>query len=202
VLVLPLHIEKELLCQIAKGDEAAFTHLFKAYHQKLGAYIYRLTESFSLTQEIVQDVFLKIWLKRATMVGVERFDAYLFTAARNHTFNCLKKIAREHAGKVRWETTLSEQAGFDPAVGDPAFEYQALLDQAVERLPLQQKKVYLLHRRQGLSHAEVAGRLGLSVDTVKKHMSLALRSIRTYLSLRNHRADVLILIISMALVFR
>ena len=199
--VLPLHNEKELLCQVAKGDEGAFTLLFNAYHQQLGAYIYRLTESLSLTEEIVQDVFLRIWLKRTAMQEVNRFDAYLFAAARNHTFNCLRKIARERNSKVRWEITLSEQSVYESESGaDPAIEYEALLDQAVERLPLQQKKVYLLHRRQGLSHAEIARRLDLSVETVKKHMSLALRSIRDYLSPRNRHADLLLLLITLTLI--
>jgi RNA polymerase sigma-70 factor (family 1) len=200
---LPKQYEKELLCQVAKGDEAAFTLLFNAYHQQLGAYIYRLTESFSLTEEIVQDVFLRIWLKRMAMQDVERFDAYLFTAARNHTFNCLKKIARERSSKLRWEMTLSEEPMYEMEAGaDPAIGYRALLDEAVEKLPLQQKKVYLLHRRQGLSHAEIARRLDLSVETVKKHMTLALRSIRNYLSPRNRHADLLLLLISLTLIIQ
>lgn len=197
---LPKQYEKELLCLVAKGDEAAFTHLFNAYHQQLGAYIYRLTESFSLTQEIVQDVFLRIWLRRIAIRDIDRFDAYLFTAARNHTFNCLRKIARERSSKLRWATTLSEEPVYEMDAGaDPAIGYRAMLDEAVERLPLQQKKVYLLHRRQGLSHAEIARRLDLSVETVKKHMTLALRSIRNYLSPRNSHADLLLLLISLAI---
>lgn len=162
-----------MLCRVADGDEAAFGLLFNAYHQRLGAYIYRLTESFQATQEIVQDVFVKIWLKRATLSEVSCFDAYLFAAARNHAFNYLRKVARER----------SRLADLPAAgAGEETDDRLALLDQAIDHLPRQQKNVYLLHRRQGLSHAEIAERLHLSVETVKKHMSLALRSIREYLS--------------------
>jgi RNA polymerase sigma-70 factor (family 1) len=179
-------MEKELLCRIAAGDETAFSLLFKAYHQRLGAYIYRLTESQSATQEIVQDVFVKIWMRRASMPEVEQFDAYLFTAARNHVFNYLRKLARQRSQQAKLEENLAAgQAGegMEPAgLAGENTEYMVLLDQAIEHLPPQQKNVYILHRRQGLSHAEIAYRLHLSVETVKKHMSLALRSIRDYLS--------------------
>ncbi|WP_162852562.1 RNA polymerase sigma-70 factor [Dinghuibacter silviterrae] len=164
--------EKELLCRTAKGDEAAFGQIFHAYHQRLGAFIYRLTESFPATQEIVQDVFVRIWLKRETLPEVTSFEAYLFTAARNHAYNYIRKAARERA----LEASLSLPAEAEP---DERF---ALLEKAISQLPRQQQNVYLLHRHQGLSHAEIAEQLHLSVETVKKHMSLALRSIRTFLT--------------------
>jgi RNA polymerase sigma-70 factor (ECF subfamily) len=179
MLVLPIYEEKELLCRVAKGDEAAFGVLFHAYHQRLGAYIYRLTESFTATEEIVQDVFVKIWLKRATLSEVDHFDAYLFTAARNHAFNYLRKLARERAHQA---SLPAEEA----VVEEEPDQRAALLEQAISHLPRQQKNVYLLHRRQGLSHAEIAEHLHLSVETVKKHMSLALRSIRDYLTASPH----------------
>lgn len=178
MLVLPLYEERELLCRVAKGEEAAFGILFHAYHQRLGAYIYRLTESFPATEEIVQDVFVKIWLKRATLSAVDHFDAYLFTAARNHAFNYLRKLARERAHQASLPV---EEIPVETPVEEPD-ERVVLLEQAISHLPRQQKNVYLLHRRQGLSHAEIAVHLHLSVETVKKHMSLALRSIRDYLT--------------------
>lgn len=174
MLVLPPYEEKELLCRIAEGDEAAFGLLFNAYHQRLGAFIYRLTESFQATEEIVQDVFVKIWLKRAALGEVASFDAYLFAAARNHAFNYLRGLARE---RNRLADLPAEEAP-----DEVTEERHALLDQAIAHLPRQQKNVYLLHRRQGLSHAEIAEQLHVSVETVKKHMSLALRSIRDYLT--------------------
>ena len=175
---LPSNIEKELLSRVAEGDEAAFSLLFNAFHQRLGAYVYRLTESLPATQEIVQDVFVKIWLKRAILPELQSFDAYLFKAARNHVFNYLRKLARERVQQAQLEASLPASA-----TAEAEEEHLDLLDQAIDHLPPQQQKIYLLHRRQGLSHAEIADRLNLSVETVKKHMSLALRSIRKYLSL-------------------
>ncbi len=170
MLVLPLYKERELLCRVANGEEAAFGFLFRAYHHRLGAYLLRLTESKPATEEIVQDVFLKIWLRRESLREVESFDAYLFTAARNHAFNHLRKMARERSHMAQLTYRPETQQEEDP-LGE-------MLDAVVERLPPQQKNVYVLHRQQGLSHAEIAKRLHLSVQTVRKHMSLALRSIR------------------------
>ena len=182
MFVLPSDKEKELLCRIAEGDEAAFGQLFHAYHQRLGAYIYRLTESLPAAQEIVQDVFVKIWMKRGLLPEIQCFDAYLFKAARNHVFNYLRKIARERTQQAMLEASLPADSPAE-AFGEEAEEsWLVLLDEAIAHLPSQQQKVYLLHRQEGLSHAEIASRLQLSVETVKKHMSLALRSIRGYLS--------------------
>jgi RNA polymerase sigma-70 factor (family 1) len=173
-------MEKELLSLVSKGDEAAFTVLFNAYHQRLGAYIYRLTESLPATQEIVQDVFVKIWLRRENLRGIDRFDAYLFVAARNHAYNYFRKMARERVQHSTYTETVPS-AVEDVLAQEPG-THQALLDQAIGHLPPRQQQVYILHRREGLSHAEIARELHLSLETVKKHMSLALRGIRDFLS--------------------
>jgi len=183
MLVLPSDPEKQLLGLVAEGDEAAFSQLFHAYHQRLGAYIYRLTESFSSTQEIVQDVFVKIWLKRATLTSIEHFDAYLFTAARNHVYNHLRSIARQRAQQAALEASLPPDSAAQAwEENEEEVALMDLLDEAIDHLPSQQKNVYILHRREHLSHAQIAERMHLSVETVKKHMSLALNTIRDHLS--------------------
>ena len=196
-------MERELLLCVSRGDEGAFTQLFNAYHQRLGLYVYRLTESRPLTQEIVQDVFVRVWLRREALSSVSSFNAYLFTAARNHTLNALKQVARQRSGQAQLEATLgalsSEPSDSDHGDIDPVEDYRLLLDKAVEKLPGQQQKVYLLHRRQGLSHAEIALQLNLSVETVKKHMSLALRAIRQDLSPAGRHALLLVLTASLVL---
>lgn len=188
----PLYDEKYLLSQVAQGDQAAFSQLFNAYHQKLGAYILRLTESFPLTEEIVQDVFLSIWQHRAGLGDVHRFEPYLFVIARNRAFNCLKQLAREQVRKREWAYNRQEtaDAGDNP---ESDYGYDVLLEKAVDMLPPQQKKVYQLHNQEGLAYPAIAVRLGLSATTVKKHMSLAIRRIRAYV--HSHMDPVVLLIL-------
>ena len=183
MIVLPPNEERLLLRRIAEGDETAFAQLFRAYHQRLGAYVFRLTESRQATQEIVQDVFVKIWVKRATLAEIGNFDAYLFTAARNHVFNYIRNMARERARLAGLAVLAAPPHGMPPADLAADEDYHSLLDEAVALLPQQQQRVYRLHKQEGLSHAEIAVQLQLSVETVKKHMSLALRAIRERLSL-------------------
>jgi len=181
--------EKSLLTRVSQGDETAFGILFHTYHNKLGSYILKLTESFPLTEEIVQDVFLTIWQHRATLEDINKFEPYLFVIARNRAFNCLKKMARERLRQEEWANQFRDAPNADECIDDrDGFEmpgragYETLIDQAISQLPPQQKKVYQLHNQQNMGYPDIALQLGLSATTVKKHMSLALRKIRDYVS--------------------
>ena len=171
---------KILLLKVAEGDEIAFGQLFKIYYNQLGKFIMRITESKPLTQEIVQDVFLKIWINRGSLAELESFKAYLLVVARNHAFNCLKQIAREKSRQKEWVNTVSHHAS-NNVEETATIDTDNLIDEAVELLPPQQKKVYTLSRRYGMKQAEIAGELKISPETVKKHMTLALRFLRIYL---------------------
>src|SRR6478735_11143470 len=89
--------EKELLALIAKGDEIAFSKLFFQFKDRIYSIAFKLTKSTIAAEEIVQEVFLKIWLKRASLTEIENFSAYLFIIARNDVYKGLKQIARHHA---------------------------------------------------------------------------------------------------------
>lgn len=173
-----LHNEEELLEQVASGSEAAFTALFEAYHQWLGAYIYRLTNSMELAEEIVQDVFLKVWIYREKLLQVQNFESYLYVMSKNHTFNCLRKIAKEQQKRSQLKEKLAthwleEKETFSA-------DYYRVLDQAVEQLPPQQRKAYILSRRKRLKYDEVAKKMDISRETVKKYLQHATHSITLY----------------------
>lgn len=174
---------KILLLKVAEGDENAFGQLFKAYYNQLGEFIMRITESEPLTQEIVQDVFLKIWINRSSLAEIDSFKAYLLVVARNHAFNCLKQIAREKSRKKEWINTVLYHASNNVEEAT-TIDTGNLIDEAVELLPPQQKKVYTLSRRDGMKQQEIASELNISLETVKKHMVLALRFLKN--NLRTH----------------
>lgn len=177
-----LYNEKQLLLQVAQGDQAAFTTLFYNHHQKLGEYINRLSGNPELAQEIVQDIFLKIWKHRAALSEIENFQAYLFVISRNHAFNCLKQAAIERERKQEW-LRYNKEALYNEGEADNLSQvYHSFLEEAIEKLPPRQKSVYLLSQHEGLSYEEIASRLHLSFETVKKHKSLALQFIRRQVS--------------------
>ena len=175
--------EKLLLLKVAAGDESAFAQLFQIYYNHLGDFIMRITESEPLTQEIVQDVFLKVWLNRMSLSEITCFKAYLLVVARNHAFNCLKQIAREQSRKKEWVNAVLYHAVIS-ADDNNDIDTCMLIDEAVELLPSQQKKVYSLSRTKGIRQQEIARQLNISHQTVKKHMALALRFLKNHLRSR------------------
>ncbi|HXB08140.1 MAG TPA: sigma-70 family RNA polymerase sigma factor [Puia sp.] len=187
------HSDKELLLRIAEGDAAAFSTLFYRWHQQLAEYVLRLTRSQCMTEEIVQDAFLKIWIKKEQLAEVENFRAWLFILCRNHTFNCLRQLARNNHQQQAWITQVIQQAHAGETA--PADPYYALLEEAVHRLSPQQRTVYLLSRRDGLKQEDIARRLQLSRHTVKRHMSLALQAIETYIRIHAPQALPLLILL-------
>lgn len=168
--------EKELLERIAAGDEAAFSVLFYTYHQQLGDYIFRLTRSLATAEEIVQEVFVKLWTKKHLLKEVNNIQSYIYRLSRNHTLNSLRQLAKERAGKDAW----IRDAG--PLEEDPVYneQYFRLIDEAISKLPPQQQKAWLLSRKEGLMHEEIAHEMHISRETVKRHIQLALRFIMSY----------------------
>lgn len=87
--------EKLLLKQIAEGNEQAFAQVFHAYRDKLFAFIFRLSGSRAIAEDVVQDIFLKIWLQREELSTIEYFNAFVFRMAQNHTINLLRRLSKE-----------------------------------------------------------------------------------------------------------
>lgn len=168
--------ERTLLLKTAEGDENAFRQLFFKYYNKLGSFIFRLTESYPLTQEIVQDVFLKIWLKKEQLPNIECFEAYLFTVAKNQALSSLRKIARERTRNRQWAARHLQQTPADAE----NIDMQAIIEAGVQQLSPRQKEIYLLSRYGRLPQKQIAEQMDISLETVKKHMVLALRFLKAY----------------------
>lgn len=174
--------EPELLAALIQGDEAAFADLFEYYRDRIYSIAFRLTHSASLAEEIVQDVFLTIWLRRGQLHGVQNFRAYLFVITRNEGYRVLKRLAQGY------RTRLSADDTDLPAPNETdhfilAKEYEHLLRTAVGRLPHRQREVYRLIKEERLKREEVARLLQLQPDTVKYHLAEAMKNIRAYFAL-------------------
>lgn len=172
---------EDVLRQVAAGDQRAFRQLFNLYHHKLGSYIYNITKSRELAEEVVQDVFLKIWNNKATLPEIINFDSYLFVISKNHALNSLKTIAARQTATTYLEQVTEEML---PADYQEENERYLLVDEAIDRLPQQQKLVYLMSRHERLQYAEIADRMSLSKETVKKYLQISTESISSYIRKR------------------
>lgn len=175
------HDEKDLLNQIAGGNEKAFRALYDQYHNKIYSVALKLTKNDVIAQDVVQEIFIKLWLNRDKLVGIEFFNAYLNTLIRNHVLNSLRRLANEEIflQELIAEGQKSEGNTFDTIVYN---DLRKRLYQAVSMLTPQQKKAYNFSRAEGLKHEEIATLMNVSRETVKKHITDALRSIKTHLN--------------------
>lgn len=178
------------------GDTQAFSKLFYEYHQELAGYIFKLIRSQELTEEIVQDTFLKIWNQRNSLLTIGNFRAYLFTVSRNYTFNVMRAEARKLTQQQQWITELLHESTDE--ISDTEHKYQ-LLDEAIAQLPSQQQKVWILSRKDGMKQEEIAQLLQLSRETVKRHISLATSSIIRFVRLKSDSLLTLIIFKSFSL---
>ena len=181
-LTLPaasLEYENELLSLVAEGNEKAFRRIFDHYWHNIYAVALTLTKSAVVSEEIVQDVFLKIWLKRGELASIIKFDAYLFIIARNHIYNELRKKTLEQPFRDNLEEYFAD-SGL-PEQELLMKETKELVHNAVQQLPGQKRTVFELSRNAGLDYTNIAEKLGISKLTVKSHMTKALQYIRHYL---------------------
>jgi RNA polymerase sigma-70 factor (family 1) len=181
VALRPVHNETELIFRITDGDEGAFSELFLAYHNQIGAFVNTIVDSKEMVEEIVQDVFLKVWLDRHSLPAVQKFTSYLFILTRNYALNAIRKKINQERWQHEYLNTTRDVVLTEDA--SPDDDYLSLLESAMEHLPPQQRKVFEL-RKDGFKNPEIAEQLGLTVDSVKKYQQLALKSVSEFVKMR------------------
>ncbi|PUZ24370.1 RNA polymerase sigma-70 factor, ECF subfamily [Chitinophaga costaii] len=171
--------EKSLLLQIAAGDATAFKVLYRRYLPDA----YSLAISFlhmpQAAEDLVQDLFIKLWLKREEMAGIERFRPYMMVSLRNMLINELDKMKN----RLRHEQ-LGSHLLFPPATPyeeTTASELQAKIQEALQALNPQQQLIYRLSREQGKDIASIAQELNVAPKTVSNTISIVLHHLRSYL---------------------
>ena len=174
--IKPIYNEAELLFAVADGNKKAFEEIFMAYHNQLAAYVMLLTESRELTEEIIQDVFIKIWNRRENLHQVEKFTSYLFIVTRNHTLNAVRKLVTEREKEVSYHQAINLEQNIMVWEQQEKPDFYTLIDKAIVQLPPQQRKVFVM-RMQGLKNPEIASEMQISTLSVKKYQQWALRSV-------------------------
>jgi RNA polymerase sigma-70 factor (ECF subfamily) len=179
--------EKTLLTNLAAGDEQSFNTLFEMYRDKLFHYLVKITKSPQVAEEMVTDIFVKLWVGRKLMNQVENVDGFLHKVAFNKAIDFLRTASRharlQQAYIDRIEKIPEKLA--DEIIIDK--ESMQLLREAIGQLPPQRKLIYTLSREQGLTHDQIADALHLSRNTIKNSIMAATKSIKGFL--QDNHAD-------------
>ncbi len=171
--------EKELCLLISEGDEAAFRELFHQYTPSLHAAIIKMVKTESVTNDIIQDTFLKVWINRDKLPEIAYPRLWVLRIAYYRALNFLRNqtIHQKALGKI----TIKADANHDTHDRVAFNNVSKCIKRAVYQLPEQQKKVYQLSRENGYKIAEIAKTMQISEQTVKNTLGRSLRFIREHL---------------------
>jgi RNA polymerase sigma-70 factor (ECF subfamily) len=173
--------EAAILFAVSTGDQKAFAALFSRYKDRVYTIAFTYTDNRTIAEEVVQDVFMRVWKNRPKLNEINNFSSWIHVIARNRALTELQKIAREGERKEELISYLpTEVSDAEQKLQDNSME--ELLEKALTRLSPQQRKVFVLTRLQGHSRTEVAEMLHLAPATVSVHLAIALRSIRAFLT--------------------
>ena len=169
--------DRILIIGLKYGDEECFGELFRKYYPRFRAYTYRLIHNQYQAEDILQNVFMKLWMNRLSLDENISIVTYLFVLTRNEILNYIR-YSKMHplvsGSEAMHETSVSNEFDFD--------ELYALVQQIIEeKLPLRRREIFKMNRFEHLSTVEIAQRLGISNRTVEKHIELALKTIRNTL---------------------
>lgn len=172
------NITQELLIRLKDGDMMAFDQVYERYSHKLFSFVFKILKNEAEADDIVQEVFVKIWESREKLGDYKLLNSYIFTIAYNNSIDLIRK--RINNNKYLEHLKNSSVILVTPSViSEVEFnELNSQVEKLIADLPERQKQVYLLHREQGLTYPEIAERLGISKNTVENHMVKALKFLR------------------------
>ena len=165
--------ERDVLLCVANGDRDAMTHLFGIYHRRLFNFVYRLTSSFSIAEELVNDIMLLVWQRASTFRGESRVSTWIFGIAYRQT---MRRVTRKQL-----ETSSSIDVDKFPADGNGTAETEDWILHGLHKLPAAQQLAIVLVFYLGLSYEETAAVAGCPVNTIKTRMFHARRKLKEYL---------------------
>ncbi|MGQ8337526.1 RNA polymerase sigma factor [Sunxiuqinia sp. A32] len=173
--------EKDWLLKLKQGDKDAFQKIFEEYAKRIFVFAKKYLKTNEEAEEVVQEVFIKVWNVKSSINTELSFKSYLFKITYNHIKELFLKKSREDSYK---HEILDFAGDFDNRT-EERIDYHSLLElvgKLIDQLPPRQKEVVILKRKQGLPVKEIANILEISPRTVEKHLSEALRNLKQGLS--------------------
>ncbi len=169
--------EQAYLAALKNDDIKAFDNLFEEYGKRLYYFAYGYLKSKDDAEEIVQEVFLKVWRNRKQLKPDLSFKAYIFKIAYHQILEILKQINRRQA----YRHEIIDESIFFNDDTNTRLNYQMLLEKVeslIQKLPSRQKEILLKRKKEGIPVKEIATQLGVSPKTVENHLTQALKSIK------------------------
>lgn len=168
--------DRDLYLKLRNGDEQAFQVLFKKYYSALCSFARQFLNDNEIAEETVQDMFVKIWEKRASLNIESSVKHYFFRSVRNH---CLNQIQHEKI-KKQYAVKVLESAHQEIDSGQYYIEVDLVqrIEKCIDSLPPKRQEIFRLSREQGLKYKEIAETLNISIKTVEAQMGLALKYLR------------------------
>jgi len=168
--------EKELFDRIKKSDEKAFEMLFHKYYGHLCLFATKIIKDDASAEEIVQDLFVKLWEKREQLSIETSLKNYLFRSVKNL---CLNYIQHNKTKIVHAQSVLSEmESNFSDDNNYPEIDLAFKIEESINSLPGKRREIFRLSRQEGLKYHEIAEKLNISIKTVETQMSLAIKTLR------------------------
>lgn len=171
----------ELLTKVSEGDEKAFSLFFYTYKDLVYSIALRYTKADIYAEEVVQDVFLRIWKNRDTLTSIENIEAWIRVITRNRSLSVLEQIIKEERNKEKQFSYLPP-SGYEAGERATAQDMNKLLDHALNLLSPRQREIFVRCRLENMSRELVAEELGLAPATVSAHLTIANRTVRAFLA--------------------
>ena len=171
--------ERDLVLALQRGDEEAFETIYGLYSQRLFGRLLKLVKTEAQAQEILQDVFIKLWQYRHSLDPEKSFRSFLFKIAENKVYDFFRKAARDKVMEANL-ISLSTTNYINIEEYTRAEENLRLLYKAIESLPPQRQQVFRLCKLEGRSYKEVSELLSISLSTISDHIVKATKAIKEY----------------------
>ena len=170
--------ELMILAKIKEGDIRAFEEVFRRYYSPLCWYAAGITGDTESAEEIVEELFYTLWKNREQLQVLQSVKSYLYRAVRNEAIQYCEHQEVKERYQTSVQTEKESEASIDPHWQMEYKELQTLVQQALSKLPDRRRRIFTMHRMQGMKYAEIALALSLSVKTVEAEMTKVLHTLR------------------------